>query len=100
EMGGAAVAGFAFAHEREIAAQNEYLLAARADGLTLAPLVTVNPRLPGWEDLLERAAARGALGVGELRPANQGWDPLGPEGIRLGELARDLGLVLLWHASE
>ncbi len=42
----------------------------------------------------------GARGVGELRPHNQGWDPLGPQAHELCELAAARNAVLLWHVSE
>ncbi|GAB4335406.1 MAG: hypothetical protein Kow0010_22890 [Dehalococcoidia bacterium] len=98
---GAVAAGFAFASEREIGRQNEYLLAtACASAGRIAAVATVNPALPGWERLAGQALAGGARGFGELRPASQGWDPLGPNGERLCRLAADAGAVLLWHVSE
>ena len=98
----AAVAlGFAFAGEREIAEQNEYLLAVAAETpRAIAPFATVNPALPAWEGEARRALERGARGFGELRPGTQGWDPLGPEGRRLAGLAGEAGAALLWHTSE
>lgn len=98
---GAVAAGFAFGAEREVERQNEYLAAAAcASGGRIAALATVNPARPGWERLAERALAAGARGFGELRPHNQGWDPLGAAGERLCRLAAEAGAVLLWHASE
>jgi predicted TIM-barrel fold metal-dependent hydrolase len=44
--------------------------------------------------------AAGAAGFGELRPGNQGWDPLGSAGQDLCALAQARGAVLLWHVSE
>ncbi len=98
----AAVAlGFAFASERDIAEQNEYLLAAACEAQgAIVPFATVNPALEGWEREAERSLARGARGFGELRPGTQGWDPLGPEGSRLAALAGEAGAALLWHTSE
>lgn len=98
----AAVAcGFAFAGEREIAAQNEYLLGVAAETpRAIVPFATVNPALAGWERGAERALAQGARGFGELRPGTQGWDPLGPEGRRLAALADEAGAALVWHTSE
>ncbi len=98
----AAVAlGFAFASQREIAEQNEYLLAAACEAPhAIIPFVTVNPSLDGWEREAERSLARGARGFGELRPGTQGWEPLGPEGRRLAALAGEAGAALLWHTSE
>ena len=98
----AAVAlGFAFASERDIAEQNEYLLAAACEAQgAIVPFATVNPALEGWERAAARSLARGARGFGELRPGTQGWDPLGPEGSRLAALAGEAGAALLWHTSE
>jgi hypothetical protein len=98
----AAVAlGFAFAGEREVAEQNEYLLAVAAETpRAIVPFATVNPALPGWEREARRVLDHGARGFGELRPGTQGWDPLGPEGRRLADLAREAGAALVWHTSE
>lgn len=99
-IGRAVAAGFAFAREREIAAQNEHILAASRENARIIPLATVNPALGGWKHAAEEALARGARGFGELRPHNQGWDPLGDESRRLCALAREANAVLLWHVSE
>lgn len=98
----AAVAvGFAFAAQADIDAQAEYLLArAQEHPRRLLPVVSVNPALPGWERSATHALAAGAPGFGELRPGNQGWDPLGLPGRRLAALAREADAVLLWHVSE
>jgi uncharacterized protein len=97
----AVAAGFAFAAAPDIEAQNDYLLetAAGARG-RIIPLATLNPALEGWRRAAEGALARGARGFGELRPHNQGWDPLGPAADALCELAAATGAVLLWHVSE
>ena len=98
----AAVAlGFAFAGEREISEQNEYLLAIATEASpAIAPFATVNPALPGWEAEAGRAIAAGARGFGELRPGTQGWDPLGAGGRRLAAVAAEARVPLLWHTSE
>jgi predicted TIM-barrel fold metal-dependent hydrolase len=97
----AVIAGFAFRSGRHLAEQAEYLLAAAAESPdTLAPLPCLNLALPGWEADAARWLERGARGFGELRPHNQGWDPLGPEATRLAHLAAESGAVLLWHVSE
>ena len=98
----AAVAlGFAFAGERELAEQNEYLLAVAAETpRAIVPFASINPALPGWGGEARRALAQGARGFGELRPGTQGWDPLGTEGRRLAALAGEAGAALLWHTSE
>ena len=98
---GAVVAGFAFAAERDLAEQAEYLAsAAGASDGRLRALAPVNPALPGWESAARSALAAGARGFGELRPETQGWDPCGPAGRKLCALAAEAGAVLLWHVSE
>lgn len=98
---GGVVAGFAFRQGHDGDELNEYLLAAREEAqVPLAVLATVNPACTGWEHAASGALAAGADGFGELRPGNQGWDPLGEEASRLYSLARDAGKVLLWHVSE
>lgn len=97
-FGGAVIAGFAFAAERDCAELTDYLLASRVPGFVV--LATVNPACAGWERAASAALAAGAAGFGELRPGNQGWDPLGPEALRLCGIATDAGAVLLWHVSE
>lgn len=94
-------AGFAFAHERELTRQNEYLMAAvqSAPGRVEA-LCSLNPSLAGWERAAEQCLAAGALGFGELRPRHQGWDPLGEAALRLCHLVAEANAVLLWHVSE
>lgn len=101
EIARAVAAGFAFSNERDIEEQNGYLLDAKRCGQgRVTVLATVNPAIPGWERQARRALEDGAAGFGELRPHNQGWDPLGPEGRALCGLAEDYGAVLLWHVSE
>lgn len=98
---GAVAAGFAFSLRSELDAQNEALLAAAHEhpGRIVA-LATLNLALPGWRQEAERLLAGGARGFGELRPGDQGWDPLGTAAHELCELAAARGAVLLWHCSE
>lgn len=97
----AAVAGFAFAAPGDLHQQAEYILASAAEaGGRLVPLAPLNLALPGWIGDATRWLQSGARGFGELRPHNQGWDPLGPESDRLCRLAEESGAVLLWHVSE
>ncbi len=100
ELDRAVAAGFAFTHERDIAGQNEYLLHVAKTNSRIIPLATVNPGIVGWELAARNALANGARGFGELRPGNQGWDPLGPAGQALCKLAKASDGVLLWHVSE
>lgn len=100
-IGRAVAAGFAFANESDIDEQNGHLLSSAAEaGGRIIPLATANPALPGWRQAAEAVLGRGARGFGELRPHNQGWDPLGPAGHELCELAASRGVPLLWHVSE
>lgn len=101
EIRHAVAAGFAFSNERDIDEQNGYLLEARRCSQGRVTVVaTVNPGRAGWEQQARQALEAGAVGFGELRPHNQGWEPLGPAGRALCGLARDAGAVLLWHVSE
>ncbi len=96
----AVAAGFAFSEPEHIVEQNRAILDAARTDRRLIPLATVNLSLPRWQAAAERALADGARGFGELRPHNQGWDPLGPAGRALCSLAKEAGAVLLWHVSE
>lgn len=97
----AVAAGFAFKHEGDIEEQNAGLLeAAKEAPHRVTALATLNPVIRGWEARAQAALDAGARGFGELRPHNQGWDPLGPESRALCGLAADAGAVLLWHVSE
>ena len=96
----AVAAGFAFSSARELSTQNEYLLSATQGDDRILALATINPALPGWEAEGHRALTAGARGFGELRPHNQGWDPLGADAGRLYALATEASAVLLWHVSE
>lgn len=95
------VAGFPFRNQGDIDELNDHLLRARdRTPLKVAVLAAVNPAVPGWAVAARAALDDGAVGFGELRPYNQGWDPLGPEAKELYGLARDAGVALLWHSSE
>jgi len=97
----AVAAGFAFSAARDVEEQNGYLHRTGANSnRRISVVATVNPALDGWEAGARHALDAGAAGFGELRPHNQGWDPLGPAGRALCGLAGDAGVVLLWHVSE
>jgi predicted TIM-barrel fold metal-dependent hydrolase len=101
QLEGAVCAGFAFARQREIEEQNAYLLQSAGESAgRLFPLATINLVHAGWRTSAEGALKSGARGFGELRPHNQGWDPLGCAAHELCELAADANAVLLWHVSE
>jgi uncharacterized protein len=83
--------------------QNDYILAAaRSFPTRIIPFCTVQPRAGAAAIReLERAAARGCRGVGELYPDGQGFSledrlTVGP----LLEACASLGLVLMVHSSE
>jgi predicted TIM-barrel fold metal-dependent hydrolase len=93
--------GFAWQDHDDIIRHNDYLLktAARSNGLIVA-FTTVNMANEGAPKEIERCAAGGARGLGELRPDNQGWSASGPGGDALGRLARELNLIPLFHVTE
>lgn len=96
------IVGFAWQDPALCARHNDYLLeAARQSGGRLVPFVTVNPSDSGARDELRRCAAAGARGIGELRPANQGFD-LGnsDEADLLLWASSAYDLPLLFHVSE
>ncbi len=94
--------GFAWRDAEGCARHNDYLLeAAAGSGGRIVPFCTVNPA--AGETALreaERCAVAGARGLGELRPASQGWSLDGEMGDALAELAVRHGLVLLFHVTE
>ena len=87
------------AHCRE---HNDYLLeAAAASRGRLIPFCTVQPRCEDGALMeIERCVRAGARGLGELRPANQGYDLEGREGELLARAALHYDLSLLFHVSE
>jgi predicted TIM-barrel fold metal-dependent hydrolase len=93
--------GFAWRDHETIVRHNNYLLesAAKSSGRVL-PFCTVNMALDGAADEITRCAAAGARGIGELRPESQGWELNGEAGERLAALAREHGLILLFHVTE
>ena len=98
---GALAAGFAFTAQKDCDEQNEGLLdRSFALPLEINALATINLASPSWEVAATKALERGAIGFGELRPLNQGWDPLGSSAARLYGLCLDAGATVLWHVSE
>jgi predicted TIM-barrel fold metal-dependent hydrolase len=95
--------GFAWSDPGVCAEHNDYLMeaAARAVGRIHAfpnlPLAAA-PEAVAKE--ARRCAAMGALGFGELRPDNLGFDLDGPGGNALAGLAQELDDLLLFHVSE
>jgi hypothetical protein len=94
--------GFAWSEAELCGRHNDYLLEAAARcGGRLIPFCTVQPSDENARDDLKGWAARGARGLGELRPQNQGYGLIDSDQADLlawGAGAYDL--VLLFHASE
>jgi len=94
--------GFAWSDGELCRQHNEYLLeeAARSGG-RLLPFCTVLPSDDGARDAIKRWAARGARGLGELRPGQQGYRLIDSEEADLLAWAADAyDLTLLFHVSE
>jgi predicted TIM-barrel fold metal-dependent hydrolase len=93
--------GFGWQSHEDVVRHNRYLLdiATRSDG-AIIPFATINMADARAAAEIERCAAGGVRGIGELRPDNQGWDLLGAAGERLAALARAHGLLLLFHVTE
>jgi predicted TIM-barrel fold metal-dependent hydrolase len=95
--------GFAWTDEETCWRHNDYLLEAQA---AHPGRVIAFPTLPlaSGTDAIEREARRcvaaGALGFGELRPDNVGFDIGGEPGECLARLAIELNTVLLFHVTE
>ena len=82
---------------------NDYVLeSAAASGGRLLPFCIVHPAAGDEARAeVERCARAGALGLGELRPDNQGFDlAASPEADLLIWAAKAYNLALLFHVSE
>lgn len=95
--------GFAWREHELCVRHNDYLLesAAKSSG-RIVPFCTANP-VSGettFAKEIERCVEAGAKGIGEVRPDNQHWDLNGEPGTRLATLAKEDGLVLLFHVTE
>ena len=94
--------GFGWTDAELCREHNEYLLeaVAQSDGRLIA-FCTIQPSEKGARDELKRWAARGAHGLGELRPESQGYSLIDSDEADLLSWAADAyDLVLLFHASE
>lgn len=94
--------GFAWRSPTDCTAHNDYLLAAaaRSNG-RLVPFATIQAGDPDTAvaELL-RVIQRGARGLGELRPIDQGYS-LDDVGVRrVFEAVRAAGLPVVFHVSE
>ena len=94
--------GFAWADPELCRWHNEALIDAARQDRRIIPFCTVNPAAdPATARLeLERCAKAGIRGIGELRPESLGLDLAGAAGETLAHCAEELGMVLLFHASE
>jgi hypothetical protein len=97
------VLGFAWSELEPCVQHNDYLLETAAkSGGRLIPFCTIQPRAgnDAFREI-ERCARAGARGLGELRPASQGYRlDEGAAAEVLAEAALRHGLVLLFHVSE
>ena len=93
--------GFAWREHELCLRHNDYLLAsaAKSNG-RIVPFCTVNMADDRAEREIERCAAAGARGIGELRPESQGWNLNGEDGDQLAGLAMRYGFILLFHVTE
>lgn len=98
----AVACGFAWSEADVMRAHNDYLLeAAAASNGRIIPFCNVLPGADGARKEMERFAAKGARGLGELRPANQGYRLIDSSEADLLAWAGDaFDLALLFHASE
>lgn len=94
--------GFAWTEADLCRQHNAYLLetAQRSNGRIL-PFCTVQPSDKGARDDIKRCAVDGARGLGELRPASQGYTLIdSSEADLLGWAADAYDLPLLFHSTE
>ena len=99
----AVVFGFAFRDNGLCALCNDYVIesAQRYSG-QLIPFATLNPsKGAGALRLAEKALADGAVGIGELMPAGQGFELDDSQALDpLMELGRHAGAPVLLHVNE
>ena len=93
--------GFAWRDHDLCVRHNDYLLesAAKSNG-RIVPFCTVNMADSRAGKEIERCAAGGGRGLGELRPDSQGWNPNDGAGEELAAAAAEHKLLLLFHVSE
>ena len=94
--------GFGWSDAELCRSHSEYLLeVASASGGRIIPFCTIQPADGDARDDLKRYAVRGARGLGELRPAQQGYSLIdSPEANLLAWAADAYDLAVLFHASE
>jgi len=94
--------GFAWVEAELCREHNSYLLeaAAKSNG-RIVPFCTVHPSEKGARDELKSIAIAGARGLGELRPASQGYTLIDSEEADLMAWGADAyDLPLLFHSTE
>lgn len=80
---------------------NDSILEALRPHRQIVPFCMVVPGDPGAAQEIERCAALGFRGVGELNADGQGFDITDERTLRpVIEVCRDRGMILLLHASE
>jgi len=96
------VCGFAWSDIELCREHNDYLLdAAVKSGGRLVPLCSVLPGDADARDDVKGWASRGAHGLGELRPENQGYNLIDSDEADFLSWAADAyDLVLLFHVTE
>jgi len=94
--------GFGWADAELCRMHSDYLLeAAAVSAGRIIPFCTVQPADSDARDDLKRYAARGARGLGELRPLQQGYSLIdSSEADHLAWAADAYDLTLLFHCSE
>ena len=96
------ICGFAFSDISLCRICNDYVLDAfRSSGGRLKPLAVVPPLAPSMDREIERCAAGGAVGVGELFPEGQGFNIDDPrETWQLAMACHETGLFVSMHTAE
>ncbi len=95
------VHGFAWSSPDDVRAHNNALARlGREAGDRVRLFGPLQPRAPGAAGEVRRLHDEGFIGIGELRPGNQGYS-LDDERVReVFALARELRMVLAFHVSE
>lgn len=96
------VCGFAWSDADLCRRHSDYLLEEAAKpGGRLIPFATIQPTAEDARDEFKRLASKGARGLGELRPASQGYSLIDSGGADLLAWGADaFDLTILFHSSE
>jgi predicted TIM-barrel fold metal-dependent hydrolase len=87
-------------HESCVAANDRALALQRRYPERFLVFATVQPADERAHDEVQRCAAAGAVGIGELNPYAQGFRLDSPAFLRLAERCIDLNLPILLHVNE